>query len=118
MLMAIPLGSFGSTTILRNELLGTPRHLGVKIALCSRRRSADVPVSARGFSDCLGPEITSVPIYTDAHGSRRWRERSLFMLILAEQMSLKRRVLAGNVVAIHSLAINTRVTNGYVVPDH
>lgn len=40
------------------------------------------------------------------------------MLMLAEQMSLKRRVRAGNVNAIDSLAINTRVTNGFVVPDH
>jgi hypothetical protein len=69
--MAVSLGSFGSTIIFRNELLGTPRHLGVKIALCSRRRSAGAPVSARGFSDCLGPKITSVPIYTDARGNRR-----------------------------------------------
>jgi hypothetical protein len=32
MLMAISMGSVTSTMILRNELLGTPRYLGVKIA--------------------------------------------------------------------------------------
>lgn len=65
MLIAISLSSFGSAMVFPNEPLGPLHHHSVKIALCSRRRSADVPVSATGFSDCLGPGITSVPICTD-----------------------------------------------------
>jgi hypothetical protein len=42
----------------------------------------------------------------------------MFMIMLAERMSLKRRFIAGNVVAIDSLGIKTRSTNRFVVPDH
>jgi hypothetical protein len=68
MLMAISMGSVTSTMILRNELLGTPRYLGVKIA-----HVLDEDWLTYRFlpGDSLGPEITSGPIYMDSRGSRR-----------------------------------------------